>query len=227
MLGSLKAPSSCTPALTCGSTGLASWKKPPQEKLVGTRINANAATAKYRLPIRFERNVGVNFSMEKKSEKNLQSKPSSPVPLVLAAGRLTATLLVACIAACSRTSCWVTGCGRRRWRPWRLNAKGSEDTIEAIFGPPETRNHTKSANLHTKRKTFKPVPLYTTSCWPKMMQIYGPNGYGRSFGCFTLQQPVHNTLRIQYEQHPYLACCQATRKFVVEHLPSSSWKPGI
>lgn len=52
MLGSWKAPSSCTPALTCGSTGpvtvfacdpeeggLASWKASSQEKAVGTRIS--------------------------------------------------------------------------------------------------------------------------------------------------------------------------------------------
>lgn len=126
------------------------------------------------------------------------------MPLVLAAGRLTATLLVACIAACSRTSCWVTGCGRRRWRRWRLNAKGSEDTIEAIFGPPETRNHRQFT--YEKKEPYGKKDLQTCTRYPFTNLLLAKNdtniwsqrdfkGYGRSFGCFTLQQPVHNTLR--------------------------------
>lgn len=88
-------------------------------------------------------------------------------PLVLAAGRLTATLLVACIAACSRTSCWVTSCGRRRWRRWRLNAKGSEDTIEAIFGPPETRNHCQF--------TYEKKDLQTCTRYPCTNLLFAKN----------------------------------------------------
>lgn len=96
MLGSWKAPSSCTPALTCGSTGpvtvfacdpeeggLASWKASPQEKAVGTRISANAATAKYRFPYQVCKKCWSQLQHRKKSEKNLQSNLESLHPQCL------------------------------------------------------------------------------------------------------------------------------------------------
>ena len=140
IFGSRKAPSSCTFALTRGSKGpVTVFGCDPEgglasEKSVDTRTNGNAArAAKYMLPICKQKLESTLWW--KKIWENSSIKAFIPVPLVLA-GRLTAALL----AACSCTSWWVTGCGRRRWRRWRHNAKGSEDTIEAIFGPPETSN---------------------------------------------------------------------------------------
>lgn len=180
--------------------------------------------------IRFAKNVGVNFSIEKNLRKIFNQILKVFIPSASSG------------FGCWSSDCYPSGClysclqshqllGHQLW----------PEAVEAVEAQCQRKRryhwghlwatwNQESLPIYIRKErpsNLYPVPLYKPLVRQKWYKYMVPKGYGRSFGCFTLQQPVHNTLRIQYEQHPYLASCQATKKSVFEHLPSSGWKPGI